>query len=148
MVRAGDALLKPDPFGVRVVVGAVAVIPVTLLDVIVTAPVKALTPAKLTLVDESLLPRAIVTLAWLRATLKPAGAIVTGILTEWQVVGKKNVPQPATMTDPLAVPLTVRVSEPVVEAVRSTEPVASLAVRPADAVTVSVMTSEKPPREA
>ena len=148
MVRVGDALLKPDPFGGRVAVGAVPVIPATLLEVIDTAPVKPLTPARLTLVVESLLPRLIVTLAWLRATLKPAGAIVTGIVTEWQVVGKKNVPQPETVTDPLVVPLTVSVSVPVVEDVRSTEPDARVAVRPEVAVTVSVITSEKPPSEA
>ena len=62
---------------------AVPVMPDALDDVKDTVPLKPLKPCALIVVEESELPADIVTLVWLRVMLKPAGAIFTGMVTEW-----------------------------------------------------------------
>jgi hypothetical protein len=120
------------------------VMPVVALEAVKeTVPLNPLLPARLTLVDESLFPRDMVTLDWLRLTVKPVGAITTEKVDEWEITPQVQNPDPVavTVTEPLVVPLTVAVSEPVVQHERSTEPWARVAVRPDVAVTVSLRMS-------
>jgi hypothetical protein len=151
MLRVELALLAPDASGVRVAAGAVAVTPALLLEAVrVTVPLKPLTPAKLTLVDVSVPPRGTVTLDWLRETLKSAGAMRTLMVLEWVTTPHEQNPPPVavTVTVPLVVPDTVRVSDPLVEAVKSTDAVESIALRPALAAAVTLRVSVYPPSAA
>jgi len=125
MVRVEVPVLYPDPSCVKVTLGAVPMMPGALDDVNDTVPLKPLKPCALIVVEESELPAEIVTLVWLRVMLKPAGAIFTGMVTEWVLrgCGGLRTPSPVavTVTDPVLVPLQVRVSLPVPEGVvRST----------------------------
>src|SRR5438309_4690488 len=87
MVRVEVPVLYPDPSCVKVTLGAVPVMPDALDDVKDTVPLKPLKPCALIVVEESELPADIVTLVWLRVMLKPAGAIFTGMVTEWVLRG-------------------------------------------------------------
>src|SRR6266481_2743188 len=113
--------------------GAEPVIPVwLLLAVNETVPLKPLIPPTLIVVEWSLFPRETVTVDGLRETLKSAGVIVKGTLMVWvkmpQLQNPAPVPVIPTEYDP-ADPLQVRVSEPVVAEVKSTEPLAKVHVR-------------------
>jgi hypothetical protein len=57
--------------------------PEALLDVKLTAPLKLLKPTRLISVDESLFPRGMVTLDWLRVMPKSGAATLTSIVAEW-----------------------------------------------------------------
>lgn len=75
-VREDVPLLKPEASGVKATVDGlgVAVMPDGVVAVTVTAPLKPLTPVKVTTVLLSEKPRATVMLLWFSAELKPVGA--------------------------------------------------------------------------